>query len=330
MWNGPVWRKKRIKMHVIIAGYLYDIQQLFYPLTTGSEAGNSYLWIWDVCWLLFRGGEETLSVTLIPMLPLAWFSEFGFLAETPWWVALRETDWNKPSYESVARRRLVERRSQDVVWTKLCVSSLFAGGTRWASLSWAELLWNIWVPYNCSIVILAVLIFRWTIGHTGGFQCFILAHSSADFPWDTQGSRRTWLSWIVMIRRCNWFIGTARYSFSFRCFSKYANGGVPGQEVIIRYIIIVIIGLCLFPPLICQTVTQSQCKRSFGDWMKSFLGLPVRGLLWQSSLPRPCYYADRGLVGLLPLFILLLATGQTGCLHLSCRIAERQQWMLPW
>ena len=167
--------------------------------------------------------------------------------------------------------------------------------SKFAEQSYSE----IWVPYTTNSDISRIDLSGWTKGHTGGFQCFILAHSSADFPEILKEVDVNLAKLNSNDQEMQLDLLGQPGTFFVQMLHKYANGGVPGQEVIIRYIIIVIV-ILLVPAINLSGLTQSRMRKRLSEiGVRKAFGATRSGLLWQVLTENLLLTLIGGLVGLL-------------------------------
>lgn len=170
-------------MHVITAACLFMIYSKFSIL---SRLQKPYLPSVNmgVCSLWFRGGEEINCQLLYTDADFWKVFEFGFLAGQPYdEVAFKAGLKQAVICESVARRLFggVETavgRHLELNFVEFTVCGVVRDVSKFAEQSYSE----IWLPYTTNTDISRIDLSGWTKGHTGSFQCFILARSSTGFP----------------------------------------------------------------------------------------------------------------------------------------------------
>lgn len=279
---------------------LYDIQQLFYPLTT-AEAVTAICEYGRMLAAVPGGGEEINCQSLYTDAAFWRVFEFGFLAGKPYDEAAFKSGLKQTVIcESVARRLFggVEEavgRRLELNFVEFTICGVVRDVSKFAEQSYSE----IWVPYTTNSDISRIDLSGWTKGHTGGFQCFILAHSSADFPEILKEVDVNLAKLNSNDQEMQLDLLGQPDTFFVQMLHKYANGGVPGQEVIIRYIIIVIV-ILLVPAINLSGLTQSRMRKRLSEiGVRKAFGATRSGLLWQVLTENLLLTLIGGLVGLL-------------------------------
>ena len=146
---------------------LYDIQQLFYPLTT-AEAVTAICEYGRMLAAVPGGGEEINCQSLYTDAAFWRVFEFGFLAGKPYDEAAFKSGLKQTVIcESVARRLFggVEEavgRRLELNFVEFAICGVVRDVSKFAEQSYSE----IWVPYTTNSDISRIDLSGWTKGHT--------------------------------------------------------------------------------------------------------------------------------------------------------------------
>ena len=244
---------------------LYDIQQIFYPLTTAeavSAIGESGRML-----AVGPGGGEEINCQLLYTDADFWkVFEFGFLAGQPYdEVAFKAGLKQAVICESVARRLFggVETavgRHLELNFVEFTVCGVVRDVSKFAEQSYSE----IWLPYTTNTDISRIDLSGWTKGHTGSFQCFILARSSTGFPEILAEVNTNLAKLNANDQDMQLDLLGQPDTFFIQMLHKYAHGGIPAKEVVIHYVIIIIV-ILLVPAINLSGLTQSRMRKRLSE-----------------------------------------------------------------
>lgn len=279
---------------------LYDIQQVFYPLTT-AEAVSAIFGYGRMLAAIPGGSEEINCQSLYTDAAFWRIFEFGFLTGKPYDEASFKAGLRQAVIcESVARRLFggVERavgRRLALNYVEFVVCGVVRDVSKFAELSYSE----IWLPYTTNSDISYIDLSGWTKGHTGGFQCFILAHSSKDFPKIIQEVNVNLAKLNANDQEMQLDLLGQPDTFFIQMLHKYASGGTPAREIIIRYVIIIIV-ILLVPAINLSGLTQSRMRKRLSEiGVRKAFGADRLTLLKQVLVENLLLTLIGGLVGLL-------------------------------
>lgn len=244
---------------------LYDIQQIFYPLTT-AEAVSAICEYGRILAMVPGGGEELNTQLLYTDADFWRVFEFGFLAGKPYDEAAFKAGLKQAVIcESVARRLFggVETavgRRLELNFVEFTVCGVVRDVSKFAEQSYSE----IWLPYTTNTDISRIDLSGWTKGHTGSFQCFILARSSSGFPEILEEVNTNLAKVNANDRDIQLDLLGQPDTFFVQMLHRYANGGTPAKEVIIRYAVIIIV-ILLVPAINLSGLTQSRMRKRLSE-----------------------------------------------------------------
>ena len=244
---------------------LYDIQQVFYPLTT-AEAVSATFSFGNIL-LSVPGAEDEENASLLYTDAAFWIvNEFVYLAGKPYDQVSFESGLKQAVIcESVARKMFgsVEAaigRHLDINFVEFTVCGVVKDVNKFAELSYAE----VWLPYTSNSNITKINLNGWGEGHSGNYMCFILAKSSSDFPQIIEEVNTNLEKMNANSREYKLDILGQPHTFFIQMLTKFANGGTPPKYNVMRYAIIIFI-ILLVPAINLSGITQSRMRKRLAE-----------------------------------------------------------------
>jgi len=243
----------------------YDIREAFYPLTIPEAVSG--VCPYGSMLLSVPGSEDETNSELMYTDAAFWkVYEFAFLAGRPYDQASFEAGLKQAVVCESTARKLYGGANEavgkhvDVNFVEYTIVGVVKDVSKFAEMSYAE----IWVPYTANAGLVQVNTSGWGNGHTGGFICFILAHSSDDFDKIREEVK-------VSIAKLNdsspeFYLDIMEQPADFfhQMLTKFANGGSSAGTQVIRYVIIILL-ILLIPSVNLSGLTQSRMRKRLSE-----------------------------------------------------------------
>jgi len=231
--------------------------------------------------------------------------EFGFLAGKPYDAAAFKSGLKQAVICESAARRLfggVEEavgKRLDLNFVAFTVSGVVRDVSKFAEQSYAE----IWLPYTTNSNICSISIAGWGEGHTGSFQCFLLARSADDFSKIRSELASSIAKMNANSKEYKLDIMDQPDDFFTQMLHKFSNGGTPPTKVVVRYCVIIFI-ILLVPAINLSGLTQSRMRKRISELgVRKAFGATKWSLLWQVLSENFLLTLIGGLFGLLFAYI---------------------------
>ncbi|WP_321330883.1 ABC transporter permease [uncultured Bacteroides sp.] len=247
---------------------LYDIQQAFYPLTTPEAITAVYNY--GSMLSTVPGSDDELNCEVLYTDDAFWqVFEFGFLAGRPFSKAAFKAGLKQAVISESTARRLFGGvneaigRQLDINFVGFSVCGVVRDVSKFAEQSYAE----IWLPYTSNSNLCSINISGWGEGHSGSFQCFMLARKRSDFPLIRSELAASIRKMNSVSREYKLDIMNQPDEFFVQMLHKFANtgnGGNLASRTVIRYCIILFIVL-LVPAINLSGLTQSRMRRRIAE-----------------------------------------------------------------
>lgn len=242
---------------------LYDLKQVFYPLTT-AEAVSAFV-SYGYVLASTPGNDEEESRFLIYTDLLFWkINEFVFLAGKPYGQASFESGLKQAVIgESLARSlfggatEAIGRRL-DVNFVEHTVCGVVKDVSPFATMSYSE----IWIPYTANKELTES--YEGMDWHSGSFICTILAHSPADFSGIREEVRSNLEKMNAESPTFRLDIMDQPYDLLSQLLNTSNGGGALVAREVMRYVGIILI-LLLVPGINLSGLTQSRMRRRLGE-----------------------------------------------------------------
>jgi len=243
----------------------YDIREAFYPLTTPEAVSAVYPY--GSMLLSVPGSEDETNGELMYTDAAFWkVHEFSYLAGRPFDQVSFEAGLKQAVVCESTARKLYGGANEalgkqvDLNFVEYTIVGVVKDVSKFAEMSYAE----IWAPYTSNAGLTHVNTSAWGNGHSGSFLCFILARSTADFD-----KIREELN--ISIARLNdsspefyLDIMDQPTDFFHQMLSKFASGGTPAKEQVIRYVIVIFL-ILLIPSINLSGLTQSRMRKRLSE-----------------------------------------------------------------
>ncbi|WP_071145335.1 ABC transporter permease [Bacteroides ihuae] len=283
---------------------LYDIQQAFYPLTTPEAVTAVYTY--GRMLSSVPGTDEEINCEVLYTDDAFWrMFEFGFLAGKPYDAAAFKSGLKQAVICESAARKLFGGvkeaigRRLDLNFVAFTVSGVVRDVSKFAEQSYAE----IWLPYTTNSNICSISIAGWGEGHTGDFQCFLLARNADDFSKIRSELASSIAKMNANSKEYKLDIMDQPDDFFTQMLHKFSNGGTPPAKVVIRYCVIIFI-ILIVPAINLSGLTQSRMRKRISELgVRKAFGATKWSLLWQVLSENFLLTLIGGLFGLLFAYI---------------------------
>ncbi|MCD8079614.1 MAG: ABC transporter permease [Bacteroides sp.] len=245
---------------------LYDVREAFYPLQTPEAVTATY----DYGSVLVSrpGVAEEFNNDLLYTDAAFWqVFRFRFLAGAPYDQAVVDAGLKQAVISRQTALHLyggVEEavgQCLQVNFVEYTVVGVVRDVNRFAEYSYAE----IWVPYTSNSMISQVTTVGWGEGHSGNYQCFILACSISDFPAIRQEITASVARMNSQSVEFDLNIKDQPHSFYVQFFRKYITGEEAIWEKVARLVIILLI-ILLVPAVNLSGIIQGSVTRRLSEW----------------------------------------------------------------